>query len=349
MAYIFSIAAISMGISILACYLLVRYAPALRLVDHPDERRHHALSTPLIGGISILIGIFTTYPLTRVSLPELYAYLIGIMLLCIAGVIDDQKQPITQKKAWVYLRFLLQIAAGFALLYTGDIHIPNLGNLFGWGEIPLGFASGLFTIFTIVGLINAINMLDGIDGLAGSMALQISLILAIITTWHNDLDNTALLLIMAGSIGGFLWHNFPAKRPARTFMGDTGSMLLGFLLAGFIINFAEPGTAYYPPVAALWLLAIPVWDTWNNMLRRGLEKRSPFAADHHHLHHLLQQRGWSDQQIVTRYCLIQTLLSLTSLAFIQLDCQEPLLFYSFMGLFVLYALVTRKMRRTNIQ
>jgi len=347
--YIFSIAAISMGISALACYPLIRYASTLNLVDHPDTRHHHVASTPVIGGLAILITLLAIYPVINAPFPERNGYLIGLLLLCIVGVIDDQKHPITQHKSWVYIRFLLQSSAGFALLHIGDIHIPTVGNLFGFGDLPLGSVSSFFTLFTIVGLINAINMLDGLDGLAGSMALQISLILALIATWYGNLEITALLFMLTGSIAGFLWHNFPAKRPTRTFMGDTGSMLLGFVLAGVVINFSEPQTAYYPPVIALWLLAIPVWDTWNNMLRRVLEKRSPFSADHHHLHHLLQRRGWSTNTIVTRYFLIQTLLSIGSLGLWVLGCPEPVLFYSFMGLFAIYVFVTRKIHHNNTQ
>ncbi|HKJ23095.1 MAG TPA: undecaprenyl/decaprenyl-phosphate alpha-N-acetylglucosaminyl 1-phosphate transferase, partial [Gammaproteobacteria bacterium] len=213
-----------------------------------------------------------------------------------------------------------------------------LGHLSGSGPVELGGWEIPFTVFSAVGVINALNMIDGLDGLAGSLAL-VALVSLSFTVLHSGHSASAhLLLIAVAVVVAFLLFNlrFSERRPARVFMGDSGSMFLGFVLTWYVIELSQGPVRVIAPVTALWVLAIPLFDAVYIMFRRMLMGLSPFAADRDHLHHLLQTLGLSAVQTLVVIVTAAVVLALFGLYGLYHGFSEARMFYGFLGLFALY-------------
>ena len=203
-----------------------RLAPSVGLVDHPCQRRRHAHSTPVVGGLGIALGFAIALALIGPLQVPYGSLLGGLALLAIVGIIDDMHDLRT---LW---RLLAQLTAVLLIVFYGDLQVNYLGDLFGFGVIGLWIFAGVFTLLSVILMINAVNMLDGVDGLAGGVSLV-------------TLAGFALLLFLDGSaawvlpfllglaVGGFLPYNMrgPWRKNASVFMGDSGSTILGFALA----------------------------------------------------------------------------------------------------------------------
>ncbi len=304
------------------------------LLDSPGWHKHHRHPVPVIGGIAMFGGFFGA----SIALPPPQADLLPLFVssaaLVIVGLCNDRRE------LSVGTRFAVQIGAALLMIYWGEVALYELGALF-WpgGHVLLGLAAVPFTVFSTVGVINAMNMLDGMDGLAGGMAGCTLLILGwtgLLLGLHDD----ALLLFAAGTaVFTFLSFNLRLprwRRCADVFMGDSGSMFLGLLLAWFFIKLSQGEQRAFAPVTALYLFALPLLDTASLMVRRILKGRSPFAADREHLHHLLLRAGYSVNQSVLILWSISLALASVGLAGFYLQVAESVLFYAFLGLFVLY-------------
>lgn len=274
------------GTTVLA--LLLR-APARRigLVDHPTVRKTHCTPTPLTGGIALFLAVTAGLLVAAPATPGLVPILAGGALLVAFGVLDDIRE------LHYRLRFVVQAAAAACLVFGADVRVESLGNLLGFGPIELGLLSVPFSIFAIVGLINAINMLDGLDGLAGGVTL-VSLAAVLLVAGAAVPALVMPALILAAGVIGFLLVNyrFPWRRRAPIFMGDAGSNLLGYYLAWFVIALPQQAPETVSPIAALWLVGLPVADTLATIWRRKRQGLSAFDAGHNHIHHLLQRAGF---------------------------------------------------------
>jgi UDP-GlcNAc:undecaprenyl-phosphate/decaprenyl-phosphate GlcNAc-1-phosphate transferase len=318
--------------SLLIC-LLIPIARKVRLVDIPHGRKAHSGEIPLVGGIAMVLSLFTLLFAHEALLVAYRPLLAGIFLLLLVGVLDDLHELSTRA------RLLAQISAAIAMTVWAGVTVDSLGALLGSAPITLGaFAVG-FTIFGVVGVINAINMTDGLDGLAGGMILLPVSVLAWLA-WNSSQYQAALFLgLVAANLIGFLAFNYrlPRRAHALVFMGDAGSMVLGFIVAWFIVLFSQGEDALITPVQGLWLIAIPLIDTIAVMVRRILKGHSPFSPDREHLHHILLRAGLSVGQAVS-------LLILLSALFIVWGLWAPLPewghFLSFFILFLLYLLAT---------
>ncbi|MCD6679547.1 MAG: undecaprenyl/decaprenyl-phosphate alpha-N-acetylglucosaminyl 1-phosphate transferase [Burkholderiaceae bacterium] len=213
----------------------------------------------------------------------------GTFALLFTGLFDDRFGIGARTK------FLLQSAiAGLALAFDGSL-LHTLGELLPEYELRLGFVGALaFTVFAVAGVINGMNMLDGLDGLAGSIALAAVGWFAFSAWWIGDLVAMSTQLSIAGAIAGFLLFNarLPGRTRARLFMGDAGSMVLGFLLAWIAIDLSQRPNGL-PPVVALWICAMPIVDTVAVMAKRKRKGRALMSAGRDHLHHLLVNSGLS--------------------------------------------------------
>jgi len=195
-----------------------------------------------------------------------------------------------------------------------------------------------FTVFAVVGVVNATNMTDGVDGLAGSMALVILSAFAVIaaaTGLHNDL---MVLLVVIATILAFLLFNFPipGRAQAKVFMGDGGSMFLGFVIAWYGVSLTQGGDAAISPTTALWVIGLPILDTIAIMTRRVLRGRSPFSPDREHFHHILQVAGFSKTMVVMIMMMLSALLAAIGLFGELLDVPEYVMFYGYVMLLGLY-------------
>ncbi|ROO25220.1 MraY family glycosyltransferase [Salinisphaera japonica] len=255
-------------------------------VDHPGGRKKHDFSTPLSGGIAISVSILVGGLFWVPSL-EFAGFTVGVGTLLLLGALDDRRHV----SALVRLALqTLAVVVGMCLL--GDVQIEQLGNLGGWGRIALDQWSVAFTIFGAVGVINAVNMIDGMDGLAGGFAAVLMAVLLGVGALTQS-GATVLLWLSLGSVLGFLVFNLrmPWQKRARVFLGDAGSLVLGFILVWFAVDASQPPDAIIHPIAVVWLFGLPLCDTVYLMTSRLLKRQSPFTADRFHYHHLLQRRG----------------------------------------------------------
>lgn len=269
------------------------------------------------------------------------AIIIVAMFMVFLGVLDDRFDLPPN------VRLFAHLSAAVALVYGTEFVVSSIGNLFALGSLELGWFRLPFTVIAIVALINAFNMLDGLDGLAGSVGLVAFGGLALLASFGAVTDIRLIAGNMVGAIAAFLMFNLPTRlnRRFRTFMGDAGSTLLGFVLAGLSLKLVQPGTMALPPVIVLWLMPIPIFELFTSTTRRIVRGMSPAQADNGHFHHELIQAGFS----VRAVCALYFLVSATSCAFgvwaYRAGLPEPLLFGAFCLGFVAWLMFVRNAHR----
>jgi UDP-GlcNAc:undecaprenyl-phosphate GlcNAc-1-phosphate transferase len=312
-------------------------AVKIGLLDRPCERKQHEGLVPLVGGIAI----FTAFSISAVLLSPSWSTVVMVLIALgvgVLGVLDDIHGLQTRK------RFLVQIMAAVAMVYLGGVQITQLGNLFGDGVIRFGALMALlFSVFSAVGVINAMNMVDGADGLAGSIAFLTFLALAYVAYSAGDFVSTEILLIMVGAISAFILFNARLVIPkAQIFMGDAGSMFIGFVMAWYFIVLSQGDEPALSAVSAGWLFGLPLLDISAVMTRRLMEGRSPFAAGRDHIHHLLIDRGYSVNKALLIIVVAHAFfISIGLLSNVRRDL-EPALFWLFIVLVATHIVVTHK-------
>ncbi len=261
-------------LSCLLIFLLIKYANKLGFIDVPNERSAHSKVMPRSAGLGFVSAVLITPLVLDITFfLEYYYVFLSILIILIAGVLDD-KFDVSPKIKFIFI-FLATI-----ILYFNNIQIDSLGNYFGFEVAIPSFFIFIFTFFAIAGFTNALNLMDGLDGLAGSIALVMFLSFLAIGWIHNDILMINLSVLYVGALVAFLLFNW---NPAKIFMGDSGSLTLGFSIALLSIQSLH----YVQPTAVLFLLALPIFDTFIVMRRRIQRGLSPFEADKTHLHHLL--------------------------------------------------------------
>jgi UDP-GlcNAc:undecaprenyl-phosphate GlcNAc-1-phosphate transferase len=270
-------------ITALFIVVLARFAGRLALLDTPHGHKQHKQQTPVIGGLAVAGGFFISSGLGGYWPAASPAFWLAGAMLLATGVLDDMREFSSRPK------FIIQIASGLMMIYWAGGLLTDLGDLFGFGSVQLGWAAVPFTLFGVIGVINAINMIDGIDGLAGSIAFASLLGFAAIAYAGGLAGEAELILLLAAALVGFLGFNLrtPWRGQAVVFLGNAGSLFLGFVLAWYAVTFASHPAGLMQPVTALWLLAIPLFDAVRMTAKRLCRGRNPFAADREHLHHLL--------------------------------------------------------------
>ena len=280
----------------LAIPSIINIAKKKNLVDVPGDRTSHDEITPSLGGIAIFAGmIFSIVMWTPFKVfGDLQYILGGFIIIFLIGAKDDILPMSPSRK------MLGQLLAAFILVYKANIRLTSFYGIFGVYDIPVVW-SILITIFTILVVINAFNLIDGINGLSGGVGSLIALVLG---TWFFLVDSMGLATIsfsLVGAVVAFLRYNVT---PAKIFMGDTGSLLLGLVCAILIIQFIEmhriiPNDKYYfraAPAAAIGIMILPLFDTFRVFMMRAIRGRSPFSPDRNHIHHLLIDTGLSHMQ-----------------------------------------------------
>jgi UDP-GlcNAc:undecaprenyl-phosphate GlcNAc-1-phosphate transferase len=283
--------------------LLRPLAISVGLVDIPTRRKSHSGNIPLIGGIAIFLGSLIALliqhnldgnrPVFVGPIPAFYG---TAFMLLVIGAWDDLKDlP-------AVTRLIAQIIACLLMIYVGDVVLVDLGYLsFNGSILYLGLLSVPFTVFASLGVINAMNMCDGLDGLSGSLALIAFLGFGIANALWGATEAQQLIVVFSACVIGFLMFNLRTLwRPkAWVFLGDAGSMLLGIALSWIAISMSQGDDRIISPSAVLWFLMLPVYDAVSMMVRRLLKRRSPFAADREHLHHIFLLAGFSVGETVT--------------------------------------------------
>ena len=278
-------------ISFISTPLVRKLAFKVDAVDIPkDNRRVHKEPMPLIGGLAIalgtFIGILIFMPIDKTTI----SILLGGMVILIAGIIDDIKELSPRYKMF------FQILAGLILI-LGDVKIDFITNPFakGSGIVYLNWLSIPITLFWVVGITNTLNFIDGLDGLSAGVAMISSLSLMVVAARFGYTTVIILAALVAGACLGFLPFNF---NPAKIFMGDTGALFLGFMLAAISIEGVMKSVAAIAVIAPIIILGVPIFDTTFAIFRRLLNGQSVAAADKGHLHHRLLNKGFSQKKSV---------------------------------------------------
>lgn len=277
---------------------IIKISRRKNLMDEPGIRSSHVRKIPNLGGIAIFYSLAICASIFAYELFDLYKFLFAsLVILLYVGVMDD----IVVMRA--YKKLLAQIIVAVLIVLGSDVRIRNLFGLFGVYELNY-FISVLFSIFTFIILINAFNLIDGIDGLAGGYSIVCAGIYAFsyyrLGSYNYPL--VILSMIMIGAVLAFMYYNLSHYRNRKIFMGDTGSMILGFLLAFtsicFIDLFIDKNDYDIPryhlesaPVIAVTALILPIVDTLNVIFIRLKNKKSPFDADRNHIHHKVVDLG----------------------------------------------------------
>lgn len=317
-----------------AAFVVALIGPARRagLVDHPVGRKAHEVPTVLVGGLAIFLSMLLTQFLAGLLLDQSASLLIALLVVVGIGLADDAHEIGYRSK------FFAQLIAGLVIVSGTSIHVMHLGNIFGVGDFSLDKWSYLITVIAIIGLMNAINMIDGLDGLAGTQVLVPSAFFALAAANAGDVRMELELLILCGAIAGFLVFNLrsPWLKRALVFLGDTGGLLLGLLLAWYSIRLAGGETAPLRPITAVWILAVPLLDMGAVMFLRMRQRKSPFQPDRQHLHYILLDAGFSVSQVVFLMGAMAVACSMLALICEAYRVPEFLMFGAFLGLLLVY-------------
>lgn len=322
-------------VSFAVLFLLRKWAKKVGLVDKPNERKLHNGAVPLVGGIAITFT-FLYFLFNNPNLlfnVNLYAF--SILILVIVGALDD-KYDLNFK-----LRFAVQAVLSVCMMQMANLQLHTIGNVFGIGTVNLGILGYIITVLAVIGAINAFNMVDGIDGLLGGLSIVTfgGLGLMLLHDGQHKLSYLCLVLIVI--IFPYILLNLGAfGRKRKVFMGDAGSMVIGFTVIWFLLVASQNGTRPpLRPVTALWLIAVPLLDMAAIMIRRIRRGDSPFKPDREHLHHIFQRLGLNSTQTLVAICTIATLFAAFGIYGEIVNIPEYVMFYLFIGCFVAYTLL----------
>lgn len=298
---------IAFVITFLVIPVIIVIAKKKKLYDEPDDiRKFHKQPIPSLGGLGIFVGFILSILLTinfSSDAPEFQAYIAAFLFIFFIGIKDDIMVLSANKK------FMGQILVACILIYKANLVINNMHGLFGLYAIT-PFCSYALTIFSIVVIINSFNLIDGVDGLAGGVGLISSLAFSIFFLVNRQIPYAVLGFTFAASIMAFLYYNF---HPAKIFMGDTGSLMIGLVNSILVIKFIQSGSNYsfYPvssaPAVGFGIMLLPLMDTLRVFSIRIIRGRSPFSPDRNHIHHLLLSRGLN-HTTVTLICVLSTVI-----------------------------------------
>ncbi len=313
-------------------FALKPIAVKIGLVDIPGGRKTHLNATPLVGGMGIFIGIICISFLMPGIAVEFSSLLSLSALILFIGTVDDAKEltPFTRMLGHGLVALAMAVVAG--------VELGSIGALFTATEIDLGVLTIPITVFATVGVINAINMSDGIDGLSGGFVVITLSYISILSFSNGQAMTGSFCLIMICSITAFLSLNFrrPWHKKALVYLGDAGSTMLGFILAWLLITSTQGMIPAFPPVYALWFLAVPLFDTVNLLIKRPLRGQSPFSPGHDHLHHMLLSRGYSVERVVLILLCTAIVFGGIGLFGLSIGAKESTMFQIFIILFSFY-------------
>lgn len=310
-------------------------ALAVRLVDRPGGRKSHEGHVPLIGGVAMFAGFAAAGPSIQGALIIGSPLMAGCVLLVVVGVLDDRFDLPPG------VRFLAHVIATLVMTVGAGIVAYNIGPVFFGSDVVLGPLAILFTILVAGSSVNAFNMFDGSDGVAGGQALACLVGLGTAEIVGGQTDQLGIILVLSGSISGFLVFNLPFQgtRRMRIFMGDAGSTLLGFVLAWLAVSMSQGVDRVIAPVTVLWIGALPLLDFFCSMVRRVLDGRSPFHADAEHLHHVLSRAGLSSMQIFLAETAAGLVFGTIGIAGYVFGVHDAVMFIGLLGFAVAYYFV----------
>lgn len=313
---------IALGMALILTPAVIAFARQTGALDKPDARKVHVRPIPRIGGIGIYAAFMASILVQLIFAdvtPEFMTSLIGLMIggtiIVAIGIIDDYCDLPAKVK------LLGQIFAAAVLVIGFDVRIDVITDPFG-DYIYLEFLAIPTTIFWVVGLTNTVNLIDGLDGLAAGVS-SIAAVTIFLVAMEEGIPFVAMVTAaLAGAAVGFLYYNF---NPARIFMGDTGSMFLGFMLAGISVVGAVKSAATIALIVPILALGLPILDTTFAIVRRARNHRPIFKPDKGHLHHRLLAHGFTQKQAVLLMYVVSALFGLCAIALTAVSTQAAAL------------------------
>ena len=324
---------VAVAVALVITPAVIRLAAATGAMDKPDKRKVHTVPIPRIGGlgiyiaflVSVIVNIFFSNPSAEVQ-KEIIGLIVSGTLIVLLGLIDDYKNLPAKVK------LLGQILTAFVLVLGFDVRIDFITDPFGdylyleWAAVPA-------TIFWLVGLTNTVNLIDGLDGLAAGISAIASVTILLVALENQFFLVAGLTAALAGSAIGFLFYN---SNPAKIFMGDSGSMFFGFMLAGISVIGSMKSTATITLVVPIFALGVPILDTTFAIVRRWLGGQPIFKPDKGHLHHRLLKRGYSQRQAVFLMYVVSALLGLSAIALTEVSSQIAILILAIVAIAIFY-------------
>lgn len=331
MHYLILSTALAFIITILCIPVIIDVAKKKHLFDEPDERKLHTEIIPALGGIGIFAGFIGSMLL---CIPEFANDLVCVKyfaaaatLIFFIGLKDDIIETSAGKK------FMGQLAAAFIVMFFGNIYLDNMHGFLGVYEISK-LASVFLTLFAFIVIINAFNLIDGVDGLAASLGIITTAVFGIYFYVANEMVYAVMATATCGAMLAFLIYNYA---PAKIFMGDTGSLLLGLVNSILVIKFISvagiSGNIYSMPASpaiGFAVLIVPLFDTLRVFSVRIINRKSPFSADRIHIHHYLLDLGFTHRSVVLT-C-VATTLSFIGVAYLLKDLNTTIVFTIILGL-----------------
>ncbi|CAG9177801.1 undecaprenyl/decaprenyl-phosphate alpha-N-acetylglucosaminyl 1-phosphate transferase [Cupriavidus respiraculi] len=336
----FWVPALAFVVCLLGIFVLRPLASTVGLVDRPNARKRHDGDVPLVGGIAITVAIWVGALLFMRTQGYYVALLAGLTLLTITGVMDDLRgmSPIT--------KLVVQLFAAILMTSWGGIYLASLGDLVGRREIELSNWGIPLTLFAAVSVINAMNMSDGLDGLCGGLSLVIFGWFAYLAGEMGNLPAQRMCIILCGALVGFLVFNMknPFRGRMRVFLGDAGSLMLGFCIVWFAVELSQRqynNGNHVPPVVMLWILGFVLIDLLAVVIRRTMKGKNPLAADRMHLHHVLLRLGLGPDSIVWLMLVCNGLMGLIGVWGWRAGLSEQTLFLLFLAIAAVHLVVMR--------
>ena len=311
----------SMFISFFFIKILIKYSKSLHLIDTPNYRKFHERETPLVGGLGIILTLFIIFfvswifkwHLIYLPLNEIILIIIGSIIIILTGLIDDLKGLSSRDK------FLFQLIASIILI----VGIPKFQQI----EWPFYdyfnyniYVSSILSILYIISILNAINLIDGLDGLAGGVSIIITITFIGLSLLSGSIIYEIYpLIILVGCLFGFMIHNKP---PASTFLGDTGSLFLGWFFAIYSLVYAQKTSFSLSILIPIMILGLPAFDVIFVMLKRFSNRHnykikdrlySVFKADNNHLHHIIVSSGISNKKTLIILYTLNVIISIIAL------------------------------------
>ncbi|MCK4573047.1 MAG: undecaprenyl/decaprenyl-phosphate alpha-N-acetylglucosaminyl 1-phosphate transferase [candidate division Zixibacteria bacterium] len=300
----------SLLLGLLLIPTVIKICHRYRILDMPGAHKRHKVPTPNMGGVALFVAVWLTVGVSLLIFGDLYREILGSLVYILAGALiillvglSDDLSPVS---AWVKL--CAQVAVGL-VLYMGGLRVELLSTPF--GSVDIGYFSVVLTVLWVVVLTNAINLIDGLDGLASGVSLIGATTLVVIGWLYEVGPVLVFLLALIGFLAPFLYYN---RHPARIFLGDSGSMQIGYYFAVFSLMIplkSFTATALYVPVLAL---GVPIIEVLSSFVRRLLRGKNVMKADRRHLFHYLALVGFSPRRVVTIFYLLAIIYGLFAIA-----------------------------------
>jgi len=329
--------AVALIVALAITPLIILLAKKTGAMDAPNARKVHKKPIPRIGGIAIYAGFMASiifvvikYGLDAEMIRETIGLMLSGTLIVALGLVDDYKNLPAK------IKLLGQICAAAMLVLVFDVRIDFVTDPFGdyiyLDNFPIPHLAILVTMFWLVGLTNTVNLIDGLDGLAAGVAAIASFTILLVALEQGFILVAVMTAALAGAAVGFLKYNF---NPAEIFMGDTGSMFLGFMLAGISVTGAVKSVATIALVVPIFALGLPILDTTFAIVRRVRGGVPIFKPDKGHLHHRLLSVGFTQRQAVLLMYVISALFGLSAIALTAVSYQIAILilFIVFLAIF----------------